>query len=80
MRRAADTLALKSKRRSPINPMDAASLYVSAGEKDRALDWLEKAYQERSSTLPYINVSWWFEPLRSDPRFQDLLRRMNFPP
>jgi tetratricopeptide (TPR) repeat protein len=79
MRRAADTLAVKSKRTS-VNPMDVAALYASAGEKDRALDWLEKAYQERSSQIPYISVSWRFDPLRSHPRFQDLLRRMNFPP
>ncbi|HVN78853.1 MAG TPA: tetratricopeptide repeat protein, partial [Terriglobia bacterium] len=79
MRRAADTLAMQSKRTS-ANPMDVAVLFAYAGEKDRALDWLEEAYEERSSQLPYIGVARTFEPLRSDPRFQNLLRRMNLPP
>ncbi|HYK88426.1 MAG TPA: protein kinase, partial [Acidobacteriota bacterium] len=76
MRQAADTLATQSKRTS-VNPMDVAELYACAGEKDRALDWLEESYEERSSQLPYIGVDRLLEPLRSDPRYQDLLRRMN---
>jgi hypothetical protein len=41
---------------------------------------LEKAYEERSWWMPYLSVDAAFDPLRSDPRFQDLLRRVNFPP
>jgi serine/threonine protein kinase/tetratricopeptide (TPR) repeat protein len=79
MRLAADTLAGNSKR-SHISTMDVALLYTYAGEYDRALDWLEKAYLEHASRLPYINVLAPWDPLRSQPRFQDLVRRMNFPP
>jgi TolB-like protein/DNA-binding winged helix-turn-helix (wHTH) protein/Tfp pilus assembly protein PilF len=79
MRATADALSARS-HRAVINLVGIARLYAAAGEKDRALDWLEKAYEEHSSMLPYVNVWREWEPLRSDPRFQDLLRRMNFPP
>ncbi len=63
-----------------VLPMHIAALYAHAGRKDRALDWLEKAYQERDPLMVYLNVEPTWDSLRSDPRFQDLLRRMNFPP
>ena len=78
MRLAAEKLAARSKL-TYVQPTRIARLYLSAGEKDRALDWLEKAYQERNSHLVYINVVPGWDPLRDDPRFQDLLRRLNFP-
>jgi TolB-like protein/DNA-binding winged helix-turn-helix (wHTH) protein/Flp pilus assembly protein TadD len=57
-----------------------ATVYASLGEKDRAFAYLEKAYQERSSDLPYfLKADLRMDSLRSDPRFQDLMRRMNFP-
>jgi len=52
--------------------------YLLAGDKDRALEWLERAYQDRGGWMPYLGLPI-YEPLRSDPRFQDLLRRMNLP-
>lgn len=56
-----------------------ALLYAHAGEKDRALEWLEKAYEEREPFMVYLGVDLQWDSLRDDPRFQDLLRRMNFP-
>jgi TolB-like protein/Tfp pilus assembly protein PilF/predicted Ser/Thr protein kinase len=57
-----------------------ATVYASLGDKDKAFEYLEKAYQERSSDLPYfLRADLRLDSLRSDPRFQDLLRRMNFP-
>ena len=41
---------------------------------------LEKAYQERYGEMIYLNVYPWWDPIRDDPRFQDLLRRMNLEP
>ncbi len=77
MRLAAETLAARSKR-TYVKPTQVAHLYAYAGEKDRALDWLEKAYQERASQLVTINVAPGWDSLRDAPRFQSLLRRMNF--
>jgi serine/threonine protein kinase/TolB-like protein/Flp pilus assembly protein TadD len=57
-----------------------AILYRGLGEQDKALTSLEAAYQQREPWLTVLNVEPIFVPLRSDPRFQDLLRRMNFPP
>jgi hypothetical protein len=51
-------------------------IHVSLGEHEQAFAWLEKAYAERDSYLPLINVDPFFDPLRPDPRFHDLLRRM----
>jgi TolB-like protein/DNA-binding winged helix-turn-helix (wHTH) protein/Flp pilus assembly protein TadD len=57
-----------------------ATVYASLGDKDKAFEYLEKAYQERSSDLPYfLRADLRIDNLRSDPRFRDLLRRMNFP-
>jgi tetratricopeptide (TPR) repeat protein len=52
--------------------------YLDAGDYDRAIDWLEKAYEERDPFLTYIGMPI-YDPLRSYPRFQDLLRRIGLP-
>jgi len=54
-------------------------LYAFAGDKERALDWLEKAYDERDSQLVHLGVLPDWDILRGDPRFQALLHRMNYP-
>jgi tetratricopeptide (TPR) repeat protein len=55
-----------------------SEIYVGLGEKENAFEWLEKAYEERSARLGVsIKCDPLFDPLRSDPRFADLLRRMN---
>jgi len=56
-----------------------ARQYASLGEKNLAMAWLEKAYTEHSYALLDIRCMRKFDVLHSDPRFQDLLRRMNFP-
>ncbi len=60
----------------------AAALYLGLGEKDKAFEWLEKGYEERSIGLGGVDlkVSPIWDSLRSDPRFANLLRRMNLQP
>jgi TolB-like protein len=49
------------------------------GDKDRAFQWLERAFDERAIMLQQVQVEPFLDPLRDDPRFDDLLRRMDFP-
>jgi non-specific serine/threonine protein kinase len=56
-----------------------AAVYGLLGDKDQAFADLEKAFEQRLSGLVSIQIYPWFEPLRSDARFHDLLRRMNLP-
>jgi len=51
-----------------------------AGEEDLALEWLTQAIHEREPIVAWINANILFDPLRDDPRFQDLLLRMNLEP
>jgi serine/threonine protein kinase/TolB-like protein/Tfp pilus assembly protein PilF len=68
-----------SKRRY-VSSWQIAGIYAALGDSDQALAWLEKAYEGRSDGLILLKVDPTVDSLRSDPRFQDLLRRMNFPP
>ncbi len=63
----------------PIHSYFIAYIYIGLGEIDTAFEWLERAYLEHAPDLIQINAWPEFDPLRSDPRFADLLRRMNFP-
>jgi tetratricopeptide (TPR) repeat protein len=56
-----------------------AGFYASVGDKDSAFHSLERAYEQRNADLVFLKVYPWLDPLRDDPRFQDLVRRMNFP-
>ena len=56
-----------------------AWVYIGLGEYDQAFDWLSQAYDDRDSYLCYLGSQCTYDPLRSDPRFQALLQRMNFP-
>jgi eukaryotic-like serine/threonine-protein kinase len=61
-----------------VSPFAVAELYALLGEKDQTLEWLEKAYQDRSVDLVDVKVDPAFDFLHSDPRFDDLLRRIGF--
>jgi serine/threonine-protein kinase len=58
--------------------VDLALRCLHAGDREHALAWLERAYEDREANVPYIGMPI-YDPLRPDPRFQDLLRRMNLP-
>jgi TolB-like protein/Tfp pilus assembly protein PilF len=56
-----------------------ARFHAQLGNKDQALAWLEKGYEKHDGQMNLLKVDPSLDPLRDDPRFQDLLRRMNFP-
>ncbi len=58
-----------------VTPMALSYVYIGLGNKDQAFAWLEKGYQERANHIAFFKVSPTVDPLRSDPRFIDLLRR-----
>lgn len=70
----------ESLKKEPIGVYEVALVYAGLGEKDRAFEWLERAYEVRDRALAYLKVEPPLDPLRSDPRFEDLLRRMSLPP
>ncbi|MBZ5706173.1 MAG: protein kinase [Acidobacteriia bacterium] len=76
MRLAAETLAERSQR-GYVQPTQIARLYAHAGDKDHALQWLEKSYEERLPAMLHLGVDLDWNSLRGEPRFQDLLRRVN---
>jgi tetratricopeptide (TPR) repeat protein len=53
--------------------------YAGLSDKEQAFAWLEKAYQERRDLMVVLNIDPLVDPLRSDPRFQDLVRRVGLP-
>src|SRR6266550_5986051 len=53
-----------------------AAVYVGLGDKDKAFEWLEKDFQARNGKLGEIRWQIQFEPLRDDPRFKDLIKRI----
>ncbi len=79
-RRLDESTQRTKEEKSYLRPGWVAEVYVSLGDKDDAMRWLERGYKERDIWLALLKVWPRFDPMRSDPRFQDLLRRMNFPP
>lgn len=63
---------------SLVDPVGIAGIYASLGEEARAMEWLERAVNEKSSGVAYINGYPQFDALRSNPRFRELLRRVGF--
>jgi serine/threonine-protein kinase len=62
-----------------VSAYDRAAIYVGLGESEQALAWLERAYQEHSQFMIYLNTDPRFDSLRNKARFQDFLRRLSFP-
>jgi pentatricopeptide repeat protein len=68
---------LKKRKQAGYVPAGAfVNAYLGLGENDQAFAWLDQAYTEHSNILQSIKVHPYFDPLRADPRFADLLRRM----
>jgi len=59
-----------------ISPALRMLFYLGLGEKEKALDWLEKCYEEQDAYCWGLKVSQLFDPLRTEPRFQALLKKV----
>ncbi len=69
----------KRAKKAYSSPYQVALVYAGLGKKDQAFQWLEKAYEERYPWLIHLKRDPRLEPLHSDPRFQDLVRRIGLP-
>jgi TolB-like protein/DNA-binding winged helix-turn-helix (wHTH) protein len=73
-------LAVPNPKSQPVEDwVWTASAYAALGEEDRAFQWLEKGFEHRDFFLTELKTNPYFDPLRSDPRFQERLDRMKFP-
>ena len=59
-----------------ISPSPRVLLHLGLGEKDQALDWLEKCYEEQDGFCSGLKIYPGFDPLRTEPRFQALLKKV----
>ena len=64
----------------PIDTWGLAEVYAALGKKDEAFEWLEEGYKVRFSWIPWIAWNPNYKSLHNDPRFDDLLKKMNLPP
>jgi tetratricopeptide (TPR) repeat protein len=62
-----------------VTPLGIAWIYIALGDKDQAFAWLNKACDEHNGGLPYLKTEPVYDSLRSDPRFANVLRRVNLP-
>jgi TolB-like protein/tRNA A-37 threonylcarbamoyl transferase component Bud32 len=62
-----------------VRPEIIAAVYVRLGDRDKAFEWLENAYQARSPYLLALNVDRQWNPIRKDPRFAQLVRKIGLP-
>lgn len=66
-------------KKETFDPIGFAWIYLGLGDKDAALEWLQRTYDERPNMqLAFLKVSPWYDPLRSDPRFIELLKKVGF--
>ena len=74
-RKLLDELFALSRRRY-ISPHSILHVYIGLGDRDKAFEWMEKSYQERTNGMAWLAVWPGFDPIRSDPRFDMYLRRI----
>ena len=59
-----------------VSPLERAGVYAGLGDLDRSFEWMERAYEERTSELPLLRLYPWGEDVDQDPRYTELLRRV----
>jgi tetratricopeptide (TPR) repeat protein len=70
---------LELRKKQYVGAPSIAAIYAGLGDKEQALAWLEKAYEERDEWMLWMKFDRRYERLRTDARFQDLLRRVGLP-
>jgi TPR repeat protein len=80
--RAAAAQALKelNRKQKHVKAYMMAYLALASGDRRQALDWLERACDERDDWVTWLHVDAIMDPLRSEPRFQAVVRRVGLPP
>ena len=63
-------------KRQYVNTTAFASIYLGLGEKEKALDWLEKSYEDQESACWYLTVEPVYDSVRNEPRFQAILKKL----
>ena len=63
-------------RQDYVQPHDMTIAYLGVGDKEQALKWLERGFEERDELAALARAPFWYVPLQTEPRFQDLLRRL----
>jgi TolB-like protein len=76
--RQCEVLAARGEKPGGVTAYTLGVLWTQAGDKDRAIACLEQAYEARDGNVPYLGMPY-FDTLRDDPRFQDLVRRVGLP-
>ena len=70
---------LEEKRKTEyVSPVELAQVYIALGDTEKALDWVEKTVDERRGWAAYLRVHPILDPLRAEPRFDELVQRMKF--
>jgi len=77
-RKVLDDLSRLSRQRY-VSPFEIALIHFGLGRKDEGFDWLDRAYRERADLLVYLKDDPRLDPVHTDPRFRDLLRRVGLP-
>jgi tetratricopeptide (TPR) repeat protein len=65
---------------NPISPIDIAIRYIMANQPYKAMEWIEKGFEIHDPNMPYITTRMYcFDPLFTNPRFIDIIKKMNLP-
>jgi hypothetical protein len=78
-KKARDILRELETTKEYVSPAELSILYIALGESEKAFALLDRAYAEHALPLQYLNADHAFDPLRSDPRFRDLVSRVGLP-
>jgi serine/threonine-protein kinase len=79
--RAREVLSkLKNPSQAQFPNYSIAVVYAGLGDKEQSISWLQKGYEERDEDMMYMKIEPVLDPIRPDPRFRELIRRLGFPP